>query len=74
MALYGIVSVYDSVQRWTRSTPHCPPPRQGYTCIRGTDSGGMSKGEELGIGSGCIAVAASLFLLAERGRRQRLER
>lgn len=69
-ALYGIVGVYDSVQQWTTSPSHCPPPRQGYTCITLTSDGGMSTGEELGVGLGCLAVGACLFLYAERVRRR----
>jgi hypothetical protein len=71
--LLGLVNVYDAVQQWTTST-HCPPPRSRSGCIELTSSGGLSTWQYFGIGIGCVAVGACLFVLADRVRPPRAVR
>ena len=74
VALYGLVAARDAVQQWTTSLPRCPPPRPFFGCVNLTSSGGLSAWEEFGVGMGCLAVGACLFLLAHRVRRRRTVR
>lgn len=75
VALYGLVAVVDAEQQWTSSLPHCSPSRPSYACVKPTSFvGGLNPWQEFGVGMGCLAVGACLFLLAGRVKRRRTVR